>query len=75
MSNYSRLTPDFNEIKPRLAENKDAEEIIQLWQKSFKYLLSILSRPPGTLEVTKKKILEDIKTQRIYIWRKSSSEL
>ena len=75
MPSYPESFEEFARIKPQFAEEKDAEKILQLWQQTFKYLLSILSRPPGTLEVTKEKVLESIKAHRIVVWRKPSFDL
>ncbi|MFX1255471.1 MAG: GNAT family N-acetyltransferase [Promethearchaeota archaeon] len=75
MSNNLQLLDDFTKIKPQYAEEKDADQLLQMWQQTFRYLLSILSRPPGTYELTKEKVLNLIRAQQVLIWRKTPTEL
>ncbi|MFX0064370.1 MAG: hypothetical protein ACFFC7_19525 [Candidatus Hermodarchaeota archaeon] len=75
MSSCPQLSDDFARIKPQYAVDKDVDQLLQLWQQTFKYLLSILSRPPGTYELTREKVLKLIRAQQVLIWRKTSADL
>ncbi|MFX1536440.1 MAG: hypothetical protein ACFFDI_19675, partial [Promethearchaeota archaeon] len=75
MSSCPQLSDDFARIKPQYAKDKDADQLIQLWQQTFRYLLTILSRPPGTYKLTKEQVLKLIRAQQVLVWRKPSSDL
>ena len=75
MDDNLKVLADFAILQPRVAINQDIEQLILMWKQTYAYLLSILSRPPGTLQMTKEKVLKLINNHRIFIWQKNPSEI